>query len=77
MNVFYLVVIGMPRLLASGSPGTLSSILSAATELLTWATTSMTSIASWIVSTPVALVLFVIILVSLAMGFVYRAINKL
>ena len=67
----------MRAFIASGSTGTLSSITSGATELLTWAITSMTSIASWITSTPITLVLFVIILVSLAFGFVYRAIRKL
>ena len=61
---------------ASGSSA-LSSITGGATELLTWAITSMTSIATWITSTPITLVLFVIILVSLAFGFVYRAIRKL
>lgn len=61
----------------SAPAGTLSTILDGAKELLTWSLTSMTAVASWVVSTPITLVLFVIILVSLVFGFVYRAINKL
>lgn len=55
----------------------ITSITSAATSLLTWALTSMTSIAKWIIDTPAALILFAIAIVSLGFGFVFRVLRKL
>ena len=62
--------------LATGTTS-LSSITSGASELLTWAIDSMTDVAGWIVSTPITLTLFVIVLVSFGFGLVYRALHKL
>lgn len=59
---------------ASSSPanGSLSSILTAATELVTWIITSLGSFLSFIVDNPVILVLFLMMLVSFAVGILFR-----
>lgn len=61
-------------LLSSSSPssGTLSSILSAATELVTWIISALGSFLSFITSNPVILVLFLMMLVSFAVGVLFR-----
>jgi len=61
----------------AASTGSLSNITSGASELLTWAIDSMSDVANWIVSTPITLTLFVIMLVSFGFGLVYRALHKL
>lgn len=60
-------------LLSGGGGGeTLSGILTAATELVTWLITTVGSFLSFIVSHPVILVLFLMMLVSFAVGILFR-----
>lgn len=56
----------------SSSSGTLTSILSAATELVTWIISALGSFLSFITSNPVILVLFLMMLVSFAVGVLFR-----
>lgn len=64
----------IPMILASSTPssGSLTSILSAATELVTWIITSIGSFLSFIIDNPVILVLFLMMLVSFAVGILFR-----
>lgn len=55
-----------------GDNGSLSSILTAATELVTWVITSIGSFLSFILQNPVILVLFLMMLVSFAVGILFR-----
>lgn len=50
----------------------LSSILSAATSLATWIITTIGSFLTFITSNPVILVLFLMMLVSFAVGILFR-----
>lgn len=52
--------------------GSLANILSAATELVTWIITSIGSFLTFIISNPVILVLFLMMLVSFAVGILFR-----
>lgn len=52
--------------------GSLASILSAATQLLTWFITSMGSFLSFIVDNPVILMMFLILLVGSAVSMLLR-----
>lgn len=58
--------------LTSGSTGSLSDILSAATEMLTWFVTSMGSILTFITGHPIVLVMFLILLCGAAVGMLMR-----
>lgn len=60
--------------LLSGSPdpSSLAQILSAATELGTWIISMIGSFLSFITSHPVILVLFLMMLVSFAVGILFR-----
>ena len=51
---------------------TLTGILSAATELLTWFITSMGSLLTFITSNPAILLLFLIMIVGSAVGMLFR-----
>lgn len=55
-----------------GNSGDLSAILSAATQLVTWVITTLGSFLSFIVDNPVILVLFLMMLVSFAIGVLFR-----
>lgn len=59
-------------LLSAPSSGTLTSILSAATELVTWIVATLGSFLTFITSNPVILVLFLMMLVSFAVGVLFR-----
>lgn len=52
--------------------GSLSAILSAATELVTWVISAISKFLDFIVANPVILVLFIIMLVSFAVGLLFR-----
>lgn len=52
--------------------GSLSAILAAATELVTWVITAIGKFLDFIVANPVILVLFIIMLVSFAVGLLFR-----
>lgn len=56
----------------SGNTGSLSNILSAATELVTWIITTLGSFLTFIVDNPVILVLFLMMIVSFAVGVLFR-----
>lgn len=56
----------------STSPGDLGSILSAATQLVTWLITSIGSFLDFIIDNPVILVLFLMMLCSFAVGLLFR-----
>lgn len=53
-------------------PTALESFLAFATQLLTWLLSSMASIISTIMANPILLIGFMILLVSLAFGLVFR-----
>lgn len=55
-----------------GSAGDLSSILSAATSLATWIISTIGSFLTFIIENPVILVLFLMMLVSFAVGILFR-----
>lgn len=60
-------------ILTSGSTGgDLSAILSAATSLATWVITTLGSFLNFITSNPAILVLFLMMLVSFAVGMLFR-----
>lgn len=52
--------------------GDLSNILSAATQMVTWIVTTMTSVVSFVVDNPVVLSLFLLMLISFAVGIFFR-----
>lgn len=52
--------------------GDLSSILSSATSLATWIISTIGSFLSFIIDNPVILVLFLMMLVSFAVGILFR-----
>lgn len=56
----------------SGSSGDLSNILSSATSLATWVITTIGSFLAFIIDNPVILVLFLMMLVSFAVGMLFR-----
>lgn len=65
----------VPFIAASSTPsndGTLSNILSAATDLVGWIFTTLATIVNFVVSNPVVLVLFLMMLVSFAVGIFFR-----
>lgn len=65
----------VPMLSVSASGGDtadLSSILSAATSLATWIISTIGSFLTFITSNPVILVLFLMMLVSFAVGILFR-----
>lgn len=53
-------------------PSALDNLLTAATQLLGWLLTSMSSVISTILQNPILLIGFLIMLVSLAFGLVFR-----
>lgn len=57
---------------SGGDSSSLQSILSAATELATWIITTIGSFLTFITSNPVILVLFLMMLVSFAVGILFR-----
>lgn len=61
-------------LAASGgdTAGSLQSILGSATQMLTWFLTSMKSILDFIISNPVCLMLFLILICGSAVGMLFR-----
>lgn len=54
------------------STGDLAGILSAATQLVTWIITTLGSFLTFIVDNPVILVLFLMMIVSFAIGVLFR-----
>ena len=56
----------------AGSTSVMSTILSEATEVLTWFITSMGSLITFIQANPVILVLFMVALVGSAVGMLMR-----
>lgn len=57
---------------SGGDTGDLASILSAATQLVTWIITTVGSFLKFIVDNPVILVLFLMMIVSFAVGILFR-----
>lgn len=57
---------------ASGSGESITSVLTMATEMLTWLITSMTSIVSFMFAHPLILTMFLIALGGTAVGFLMR-----
>lgn len=62
----------MTALSSTPSSGSLGSILSAATELVTWIISAIGSFLTFIIDNPVILVLFLMMLVSFAVGVLFR-----
>lgn len=52
--------------------GSLQAILSAATQLVTWIVTTLAAFLNFIIQNPVILVLFLMMLVSFAVGILFR-----
>lgn len=61
-------------MLLTGSAGndTLSGLLSSATEVLTWFITSMGSLLTFVISHPVILMMFLILLSGSVVGMLFR-----
>lgn len=57
---------------SGGGNNTLSSILSAATEFVTWVITTMTSYLTFVTGNPVILVFFIITIAGAGIGFLMR-----
>lgn len=55
-----------------GTNNTLASILSAATEFVTWVITTMTSYLTFVTGNPVILVFFIITIAGAGIGFLMR-----
>lgn len=60
-----------------GSTNTISPITTAATELMTWVTTAMQSLWSYIIGNPLLTVLCAILLISFAAGLFFRFVRSL
>lgn len=61
---------------SSSSSGSLTSILSAATELVTWMIVQMGSYLNFVTSNPVVLIMFLILLAGTGMAFLLRLWNS-
>lgn len=72
MNWFFLPQFFIQVASGGGDTADLSSILSAATSLATWIITTIGSFLTFITSNPVILVLFLMMLVSFAVGILFR-----
>lgn len=72
MSWFYLPDLMIQIASGGGDTADLSSILSAATSLATWIITTIGSFLTFITSNPVILVLFLMMLVSFAVGILFR-----
>lgn len=71
--MFYLAPMLTFALTSGGTgAGDLSSILSSATALATWIISTIGSFLSFIIDNPVILVLFLMMLVSFAVGILFR-----
>lgn len=64
----------LPVALSGGAGGnnSLSSILTAATEFVTWVITTMTSYMTFVTGNPVILVFFIITIAGAGIGFLFR-----
>lgn len=62
----------LPILVGTSTPTTMQSILSTATEVLTWFTTSMASLLTFITENPVVLLGFMIFIVGAAVSMLLR-----
>lgn len=71
-EVSYSMLIPFFSLSGGGGTADLSSILSAATSLATWIITTIGSFLTFITENPVILVLFLMMLVSFAVGMLFR-----
>lgn len=67
--MFYLITHGVPVMFEATA---LDNFLTAATSLLTWCLSSMGSIITTIIAQPMLLIGFLITVVSLAFGLVFR-----
>ena len=54
------------------SAGDFSSVLESGTTVLTWIISSLTSIVNWIASTPVVMIMFIFMIISFAVGMLFR-----
>ena len=54
----------------------MTDILSGVTELLTWVTTSMTTVCTWILGNDLAFIYVGLFLVGAAMGFLFRILRS-
>lgn len=61
--------------LSTATPGSLSDLLSAASDFLTWCITSMGSLITFIVSNPILLIMVIVFFVSFAVGLIIRMIG--
>lgn len=68
MNYIFSLVAGS----TTPANGSLSAILASATELVTWVISAIGQFLNFIVANPVILVLFIVMLVSFAVGLLFR-----
>lgn len=59
-------------LLSGATSGSLSSLLESATTLLTWFITSMGSVLNFIITNPVCLIMFLVVICGSAVGMLMR-----
>lgn len=71
-----LFVTALPQVFLSGGggsdSGSLAAVLQAATQLVTWMITTMGSYLDFVTSNPVVLMMFLVLLIGAAMGFLMR-----
>lgn len=67
----------MHNTLLSSTTSTISPITTAATELMTWITTAMSSLWTFIIGNPLLTVLCAILLISFAAGLFFRFVRSL
>lgn len=60
------------KVLLSSDPGSLDLLLQAATQIVTWLISTMTAFVTFVVTHPVVLMMFLVILISFAVGLLIR-----
>ena len=67
----------VPMLASGGSSSSIAPITTAATDLMTWVTTAMQSLWTYIIGNPLLTVMCAIILISFAAGLFFRFVQSL
>lgn len=67
----------LPALLSGGSSSSITPITTAATDLMTWVTTAMQALWTYIIGNPLLTVLCAILLISFAAGLFFRFVRSL
>lgn len=67
----------LPVLMTGGDSSSIAPITTAATDLMTWVTTAMSALWTYIIGNPLLTVLCAIILISFAAGLFFRFVRSL